>query len=35
MRLYWSTKVDNRTARLLYDRVAKFSGFIRYDYALG
>lgn len=35
MRLYWSTKEDNATARLLYDRVAKFNGFIRYDYALG
>jgi GNAT superfamily N-acetyltransferase len=34
MRLYWSTKEDNVTARLLYDRVAKFNGFIRYDYAL-
>jgi GNAT superfamily N-acetyltransferase len=34
MRLYWSTKEDNVTARLLYDRVATFNGFIRYDYAL-
>jgi GNAT superfamily N-acetyltransferase len=35
LRLYWSTKEDNATARLLYDRLAKFNGFIRYDYALG
>jgi GNAT superfamily N-acetyltransferase len=34
MRLYWTTKEDNATARLLYDRIAKFNGFIRYDYAL-
>jgi len=30
-RLYWSTKEDNRQARLLYDRIARFNGFIRYD----
>jgi hypothetical protein len=35
VRLYWTTKEDNATARLLYDRLAKFTGFIRYDYALG
>jgi GNAT superfamily N-acetyltransferase len=35
LRLYWTTKEDNATARLLYDRLAKFNGFIRYDYALG
>lgn len=35
LRLYWTTKQDNATARLLYDRLAKFNGFIRYDYALG
>jgi GNAT superfamily N-acetyltransferase len=34
LRLYWTTKQDNATARLLYDRLAKFNGFIRYDYAL-
>jgi GNAT superfamily N-acetyltransferase len=34
LRLYWTTKEDNATARLLYDRLAKFTGFIRYDYAL-
>ena len=33
-RLYWSTKEDNRQARLLYDRIARFNGFIRYDYPL-
>ena len=35
LRLYWTTNEDNATARLLYDRLAKFNGFIRYDYALG
>ncbi|MBV9554148.1 MAG: GNAT family N-acetyltransferase [Alphaproteobacteria bacterium] len=35
LRLYWTTKEDNATARLLYDRLARFNGFIRYDYALG
>ncbi|HXC28579.1 MAG TPA: GNAT family N-acetyltransferase [Stellaceae bacterium] len=35
LRLYWTTKENNATARLLYDRLAKFNGFIRYDYALG
>jgi GNAT superfamily N-acetyltransferase len=34
LRLYWTTKEDNATARLLYDRLAKFNGFIRYDCAL-
>ncbi len=33
-RLYWTTKEDNHTARLLYDRIARFNGFIRYDCAL-
>jgi hypothetical protein len=33
-RLYWTTKEDNVTARSLYDRIARFNGFIRYDYAL-
>jgi len=33
LRMYWTTKQDNATARLLYDRLAKFNGFIRYDYA--
>jgi GNAT superfamily N-acetyltransferase len=31
-RLYWLTKQDNATARTLYDKVATFSGFIRYDH---
>ena len=34
LRLYWTTKEDNATARSLYDRLARFNGFIRYDYAL-
>jgi GNAT superfamily N-acetyltransferase len=34
LRLYWTTKQDNATARSLYDRIAHFNGFIRYDYAL-
>ena len=33
-RLYWMTKQDNHTARALYDKIARFSGFIRYDYPL-
>ncbi|HEX3862530.1 MAG TPA: GNAT family N-acetyltransferase [Stellaceae bacterium] len=35
LRLYWTTKEDNATARLLYDHIARFNGFVRYDYALG
>jgi hypothetical protein len=34
-RLYWQTKENNRTARLLYDRLAHHGGFIRYDYKIG
>ena len=34
LRLYWTTKEDNARARRLYDYIAKFNGFIRYDYAL-
>jgi GNAT superfamily N-acetyltransferase len=34
-RLYWTTKQDNVPARALYDKVARFHGFIRYDYPLG
>jgi ribosomal protein S18 acetylase RimI-like enzyme len=34
-RLYWTTQEDNARARLLYDKVARFNGFIRYDYPLG
>jgi GNAT superfamily N-acetyltransferase len=33
-RCYWQTKEDNATARALYDKVARFSGFIRYDYPM-
>jgi GNAT superfamily N-acetyltransferase len=33
-RLYWTTQEDNTRARTLYDRVAQFNGFIRYDYPL-
>jgi hypothetical protein len=30
----WTTQEDNHRARLLYDKVARLNGFIRYDYAL-
>jgi GNAT superfamily N-acetyltransferase len=33
-RYYWQTRENNAAARALYDRVAKFNGFIRYDYPL-
>ena len=33
-RLYWTTKEDNIVARSLYDRIAHFNGFIRYDHPL-
>ena len=33
-RLYWLTQSDNARARLLYDRLAKHTGFIRYEYPL-
>lgn len=33
-RLYWTTKEDNAVARALYDKVAGFHGFVRYDYPL-
>lgn len=33
-RFYWMTKEGNRPARALYDRIARFKGFIRYDYPL-
>jgi GNAT superfamily N-acetyltransferase len=33
-RYYWHTREDNATARALYDRVARFTGFIRYQYPL-
>jgi len=31
---YWLTKETNRPARALYDRIAAFKGFLRYDYPL-
>ncbi|HEY1625716.1 MAG TPA: GNAT family N-acetyltransferase [Streptosporangiaceae bacterium] len=34
VRLYWNTKEDNARARVLYDKLASFGGFIRYDYPL-
>jgi GNAT superfamily N-acetyltransferase len=33
-RLYWLTHEQNATARALYDRVAKLSGFVEYEYPL-
>jgi GNAT superfamily N-acetyltransferase len=33
-RYYWLTHETNATARKLYDKVAKWKGFIRYDYPL-
>lgn len=33
-RCYWLTQEHNATARSLYDKVATYIGFIRYDYAL-
>ena len=34
-RMYWLTQDHNTAARLLYDRLARHSGFIRYEYPLG
>jgi GNAT superfamily N-acetyltransferase len=34
IRLYWLTQENNETARALYDRLAKYNGFIRYDYPM-
>jgi GNAT superfamily N-acetyltransferase len=31
-RLYWMTQTDNAVARALYDQIARFNGFIRYDH---
>jgi GNAT superfamily N-acetyltransferase len=31
-RYYWHTQADNAQARVLYDKVARYSGFIRYAY---
>lgn len=34
VKYYWLTKEDNLPARALYDRVAAFKGFLRYDFPL-
>lgn len=34
LKYYWLTKEDNREARALYDRIARWKGFLRYDYPL-
>ncbi len=33
-KLYWLTQVSNRSARLLYDKVGRNTGFIRYEIPL-
>ena len=33
-KLYWLTQEHNAAARALYDKVAKYNDFIRYDYPL-
>ena len=33
-KLYWLTQDHNATARALYDRIAQYNHFIRYDYPL-
>ena len=33
-RFYWLTQQNNATARTLYDKVAQYKGFIRYDYPI-
>lgn len=33
-RLYWLTQEDNARGRALYDKVARYNGFIRYDYPI-
>jgi GNAT superfamily N-acetyltransferase len=33
-KLYWLTQTHNKNARALYDKVAKYNDFIRYDYPL-
>lgn len=33
-RYYWLTQENNKVARALYDKVAEFKGFIRYDHPL-
>lgn len=34
VKYYWLTKEDNFPARALYDRIAAFKGFLRYDHPL-
>jgi GNAT superfamily N-acetyltransferase len=34
IKFYWLTKEGNREARKLYDRIARWKGFLRYDYPL-
>ena len=34
VKYYWLTKEGNLRARALYERIAKFKGFLRYDYPL-
>lgn len=34
VKFYWLTKQDNERARALYDRIADWKGFLRYDYPL-
>jgi GNAT superfamily N-acetyltransferase len=33
-RYYWLTQENNTVARMLYDKVAEYKGFIRYDFPL-
>jgi GNAT superfamily N-acetyltransferase len=33
-KFYWLTRDRNQRARALYDRIARFKGFLRYDYSL-
>ena len=33
-RYYWLTQEHNAVARVLYDKVARFNGFIRYEFPL-
>jgi GNAT superfamily N-acetyltransferase len=33
-RCYWNTRENNAVARVLYEKVARYNGFIRYDLAL-
>ncbi|NCW87126.1 MAG: GNAT family N-acetyltransferase [Oxalobacteraceae bacterium] len=33
-KFYWLTQENNAVARVLYERVASYNGFIRYDFSL-